>query len=563
MTTLPARLDNITVPSDLLEHDELLAKLLVARGISEKDDVQAFLSPNYETGLFDPFQLHSMWSAVLRVERAMKDNEKIAVFSDYDADGIPGAVVLHDLFKALHYENIVTYIPHRHYEGFGLSTQAVKKLADAQVTLIITVDCGTTDSEAVDFARTLGVDVIVTDHHEVPTILPNAVAVVNPKLGNYPFPHLCGAAVAFKFAQALLKVLNHSLAPGMEKWWLDMVGVATIADMVPLVGENRIFAHYGLMVLRKTRRPGVAQLLKKAKIVPHYLSEDDIGFVLAPRINAASRMDAPERAFSLLTESDNVIVSSIARDLEDLNNERKGMVSVMTREINEYLLTIQDVPSVIVYGNPQWRPSLAGLVATKIADEYRRPVFIWGRDGNNVLKGSCRSGGGVSVVSLMSNAHHLFREFGGHHASGGFSLAEGKVFSFSDSLNDVYSSMKVDLTEEVDATVPDIYATFSDINRLHHLFSKLAPFGTGNPRPIVGFSQVTPTKVEQFGKTKEHLKLLFRTEFKDIEAISFFSSGTDFTTSPQEGCPCTLYTYLEQSFFMNRQQLRLRIVDIV
>jgi single-stranded-DNA-specific exonuclease len=562
MATLPARLDDITVPLDLVEHDELLAKLLVARGISDKDDVRAFLSPNYETGLFDPFQLHTMHAAVFRVERAIKNNEKIAVFSDYDADGIPGAVVLHDLFKALHYENVVTYIPHRHYEGFGLSVQAVEKLAKEQVTLIITVDCGTTDIEAVDYANNTGVDVIITDHHEVPTTLPDAVAIVNPKLGNYPFPHLCGAAVAFKFAQAVLRVLNHTLAPGMEKWWLDMVGVATIADMVPLVGENRVFAHYGLMVLRKTRRPGMVQLLKKAKIAPHYLSEDDIGFVLAPRINAASRMDAPERAFSLLTESDNAIVTSIARDLEELNNERKGMVSAMTREINEHLQTVQDVPNVIVYGNPKWRPALAGLVATKIADEYRRPVFIWGRDGNDVLKGSCRSGGGVSVVSLMNATKHLFKEFGGHHASGGFSLIEGKVFSFSDSINDAYALLAIDLIEEV-AAMPDIYATFSDISRLHHVFSKLAPFGTGNPRPLVGFFQVIPEKVEQFGKTKEHLKLLFRSEYKDIEAIAFFSSAADFTTPPREGYPCTLHTYLEQSFFMNRQQLRLRIIDII
>lgn len=552
----------ITIPDELQDLDETLAKLLVIRGITDKSEADSFLSPNYETGLHNPFLLHTMTEAVERIEEAMKKQEKIAVFSDYDADGIPGAVVLHDLFVALDYTNTVTYIPHRHYEGFGLSEMAVEKLAKDGVTLIITVDCGTTDSEAIRRATTLGVDVIVTDHHEAPETLPEAVAIVNPKLGNYPFAHLCGAGVAYKLAQAILTTTKHNLAPGMEKWWLDMVGVATIADMVPLVGENRIFAHYGLAVLRKSRRPGLQQLLKKARMNPRFLSEDDIGFTLAPRINAASRMDAPERAFSLLTATDDGVVGSIVSELESLNNERKGIVATMTRELHAHLTALADIPDVIVYGNPKWRPALAGLTATKIAEEFNRPTFVWGRDGNGVIKGSCRAGGGSSVVELMRAQPDIFLEYGGHHASGGFAVSDANIFTLTESLNQAFHLLESEHAVK-EVLLPDIFATLDELPRLNRLFLQLAPFGVGNPKPLVAFSSVTPNRVEQFGKGKEHLKLLFRTDQSDVEAIAFFTTAEQFSKVPSQENSCTLMAHIEQSYFMNRQQLRLRIVDII
>ncbi len=555
--------DTMPIPDDFRSMNETLARLLVARGITDKEMADAFLSPNYETHLHDPFLLHSMREAVERISIAIQGQEKIAIFSDYDADGIPGAVVLHDLFQALQYSNVVTYIPHRHYEGFGLSVTAVEKLHTDGVTLIITVDCGTTDGDAICRARELTVDVIVTDHHEAPDTLPPAVAVVNPKLGAYPFPHLCGAGVAFKLAQALLSELDHDVKPGMEKWWLDMVGIATIADMVPLVGENRVFAYYGLTVLRKARRPGLQQLLRKARVNPRYLSEDDIGFTLAPRINAASRMDAPEQAFSLLTATDEQVAGSIVHELESLNNERKGAVAAMTRELHAHLKTLTDIPPVIVYGNPVWRPALAGLVATKMGDEFGRPAFIWGRDGNGVIKGSCRSGGKVSVVALMHAAADVFSEYGGHHASGGFSVNETNIFFLADALSQAYTKTASNDDHLLVTMTPDMFAQVDDVPRLHRLFGSLAPFGVGNPKPLVAFSNVTPTSVSQFGKGKEHLKLLFRTSLHDIEAIAFFATPQQFKKNVQAGDTCTLLAHIEESFFMNRQQIRLRIVDII
>jgi single-stranded-DNA-specific exonuclease len=549
--------------TELASYDLALQQLLFSRGITTKAAAEAFLNPNYETELHSPLLLHDMAKACSRIKDAMQKGEQIAIFSDYDCDGIPGAVVLHDLFKVLAYEHFTNYIPHRHYEGFGLGTTAIDKLAEAGTKLIITIDCGTNDHEAVVHAKSLGIDVIITDHHEPGSELPPAVAIINPKLGTYPFPHLCGAGVAYKLAQAILATTEHSVAPGREKWWLDMVGVATIADMVPLVGENRVFAHYGLTVLRKSRRPGVQQLLRKARIDQRYLTEEDIGFTIGPRINAASRMDAPEHAFQLLTATDEGEASMHVDRLEKLNNERKGNVAQMTKELHHRLSELSELPPVLVLGNPLWRPALVGLAANKLAEEYRRPVFLWGRDGNDVIKGSCRSGGGVSVVRLMEAAGDIFHEHGGHHMSGGFAVKEDHVFTLSELLNQAYvdlgSEAAVPLERVIDASL-SLDAVFGP---LRNALTALAPFGTGNPKPLFAFERVTPASVSVFGKAEEHLKLVFATESGSLEAIAFFSKPADYERTPETGMPCTLLAHIESGVFMGRKQTRLRIVDIL
>jgi single-stranded-DNA-specific exonuclease len=538
----------------------LINRLLSTRTI---DDMAAFLEPNYDEHLHDPFLLHQMEEAVTRIKSAIAANEKIAIFSDYDCDGIPGAVVLHDCFKALKYENFVNYIPHRHYEGFGLSTGAIDKLSADGVKLVITIDCGTSSVEAVAHAKTKGIDVIVTDHHEPPAALPDAVAIVNPKLGSYPFTELCGAAVVFKLAQALLSRTEHSLVPGAEKWWLDMVGIATIADMVPLVGENRVLARYGLQVLRKSRRPGIQQLLRKNKVEQQYLTEEDIGFTIGPRINAASRMDNPEDAFHMLAATDVVEAGQRVDHLEKLNQERKTMVALMTKELHKRLEHLEEIPPVLVLGSPDWRPSLVGLAASKLSEEHKRPVFIWGKDGNDVFKGSCRSGGGVSVVRLMDAASESFLEHGGHHFSGGFAVRDEQIFSLSEKLNEAFVQLGEAATISAEVRVDEVL-TLDEVNlRLVEGLSLLAPYGVGNPKPLFAFKDVSPRKVEQFGKAKEHLKLTFETTSGTLEAIAFFAKVEDFTALPVEGNVATLIAHVERSYFMNRPQIRLRIVDIV
>ncbi len=550
-------------PTTVAPHlSPLINRLLDNRGVTA-NDAPDFLHPDYENGLHDPRLLHDIDKAVLRIKNAMEGQEKIAIFSDYDCDGIPGAVVLHDYFKAVPYSNFINYIPHRHYEGFGLSTAAVDKMKKEGVQLIITIDCGTSDGETITYAKEKNIDVIVTDHHEPPETLPPAIAIVNPKLGSYPFTELCGAAVVFKLVQVLLEETEHTWTPGQEKWLLDMVGIATIADMVPLTGENRVLAHYGLTVLRKSRRPGLQQLLKKNRVNQSFITEEDIGFTIGPRINAASRMDTPEDAFSLLRTTDEVDAGARVDHLEKLNTERKSMVAVMTRELHKRMEGIEEIPDVIVLGNPDWRPSLVGLTANKLAEEHNRPVFLWGKDGNGVYKGSCRSGGGVSVVKLMEKTSKVFIEHGGHHFSGGFSIKDDYIFTFGKALNDAFNELGAEAAFDEEFIIDETLRLEDVHERLIREVAVVAPFGVGNPKPLFAFTSVQPRKVEQFGKAKEHLKLLYETANGQLEAIAFFSTPESFKVRPSEDTSHTLIAHAEQSFFMGRRQLRLRIVDII
>ncbi len=560
---LPAVSDDAL--TQLAPYNTWLRQLLYNRNIVSGEQAKQYLNPSYETQLHDPFLLHDMEKAVTRILTAMAEDQKVVIYSDYDCDGIPGAVVLHDFFIAAGFTNFFNHIPHRHYDGFGLSVKAVKKLHTEQVpALIITIDCGTTDVEAVAEANALGIDIIVTDHHEPKATLPEAVAVVNPKVGNgYPFDGLCGAAVIFKIIQALIVRGGFPIAPGQEKWWLDMVGIATIADMVPLRDENRVFAHFGLTVLRKSRRPGLQQLLRKQKTNQRYLNEDDIGFTIGPRINAASRMDTPEDAFFLLATKDEGEAGARLVHLEQLNTDRKSAVTLMTKELHVRLKAKEDMPEVIVMGNPDWRPSLVGLAANKLSEEYNRPAFLWGRDGNGVFKGSCRSGGGVSVVRLMEVIPEVFHEFGGHHMSGGFSVRDEKIHELAEALQVAYQTLGA-AASVIEPLLVDFELTLDSFTTdLLRAQRQCGPFGCENRKPLYLIKNITPKEVISFGKAKEHTKLTFATVGIAKEAIAFFRTPEQFSVVPTTEGPLSLLVHLEESFFMGRLQTRLRIVEIV
>ncbi|MDP2650281.1 MAG: single-stranded-DNA-specific exonuclease RecJ, partial [bacterium] len=478
-------------------------------------------------------------------------------------------VILHDFFRAVGFSNFENYIPHRHEEGFGFNETAVEKLARSGARLIITVDCGTADVAAVATARARGIDVIITDHHEPNGRLPDAYAFLNPKRDNaYPFKELCGAGVVYKLVQALVqegkKRNTFALADGWEKWLLDMVGIATIADRVPLVGENRVLARYGLLVLRKSRRPGLQQLFRKARASQRHLTEDDVGFTLGPRINAASRMDTPEDAFALLSTTDEREAAVRLAHLEKLNNERKGVVASMSKELKKRIAGFSEIPPVIVMGNPLWRPALVGLCANSLVETYKRPVFLWGRDGQGIIKGSCRSDNGTSVVALMEAAKGAFIEFGGHHGSGGFSVAHDKIHTLADALCATYAKLFTEADAGEHEVFIDADLTLADINDgLLRLLRAFAPFGEGNSKPVFRFRDILPSQITSFGKAHEHTKLLFDTNIGTVEAVAFYKTPGNFSPVPESGRPLTLIAHVEESFFMNRLQTRLRIVDIV
>lgn len=555
-----------------LEHlDPVTQQLLFARGVTTQEKAEKFLNPNYDTDLHNPFLFTDMEKAVERVLRALCENEHIVMYTDYDCDGIPGGVILHDFFTALGYTNFENYIPHRHHEGYGFNAGSVTQFVERNTKLLITVDCGITDHEATRKAMDAGIDVIITDHHEPSETLPPAYAIVNPKRDDaYPFKGICGSGVAFKLVQAVIMhgrkqglPLLMGFREGMEKWWLDMVGLATVADMVPLVDENRVLATYGLQVLRKSQRPGLAHLLRKSGSNQRYLTEDDIGFTIAPRINAASRMDDPEDAFHMLRSKDEAIAGAKALHLEKLNNERKGVVASMVKEAKHRLENWSELPSVIVLGNPEWRPSLVGLVANTLAETYGRPSFLWGRDGNGIIKGSCRSDGVISTLRLMEGTPESFLHFGGHHFSGGFGVHEDRIHTLLDDLVLVREKLGDALmTESISYIDSDL--TLSEVtDGLVRTLRALAPYGEGNPKPLFRFRAVAPQSVSIFGKAKDHTKMRFLTGVGPIDAIAFFKLPEHFPVLPEAGKPLTMIAHIEESFFMGRKEVRLRIVDLV
>ncbi len=546
-----------------LSFPEIHQFLLKERGIAEAD-TNLFLNPDY-TKLHDPLLLPDMEIARDRVIRAIQDNDHIVVFSDYDADGIPGAVVLSDFFNRVGYKNVSFYIPHRHDEGFGLNLEAMDECAERGAKLLITIDCGTADLKEVARAKELGMEVIITDHHEPNEDLPPAYAIVNPKLksSTYPFKEICGSAVAFKLVQAILAKESFGIKPGMEKWSLDMVGIATLSDMVPLINENRIFARFGLEVLRKSSRPGLAALFNKLNLDRKTLSEDDIAFMITPRINAASRMGVPYDAFLLLSTTSQVEADRLAQHLEKINNERKGVVAGMVKEAKSHLEKRENVGKVIVVGNPEWRPSLAGLVCNSLVEEFERPAFVWGRDGDGTLKGSCRSYNGYDLFKLMEAAKESFIEFGGHAGAGGFSITLENVSTLEEKLSLALESLSFEKALEI----PGVPISIADVSEgLWNTVSRFAPFGTGNEKPVFKIPQAEIKSVKKFGKEGNHLEVTFGEGSlpagRQVKAISFFSSPESYSFELSPGKKVSLYAHLEKSYFRNRPELRLRIIDI-
>ncbi len=560
-------------------YPEFLRDLLFARGISARENADRFLNLSYDDHTHDPFLIAGMEKAVQRIVKAIRDNEKIVIYSDYDHDGIPGGVILHDFFKKIGYKNFSNYIPHRYTEGYGLNQKAVETLSEEGATLIITVDCGINDVLPVERANELGVDVIITDHHLTQEILPPAFVILNSKQDHCDYPNemLCGAAVAFKLVQALLRfpygevsdskqktLAEHfGVSLGWEKWLLDLVGISTIADMVPLVGENRVLARYGLTVLQKTRRPGLQKLLRRMNIRQNTLTEDDIGFMIAPRINAASRMGDPRLAFDLLSSTDEDGKSgALASELEKLNNERKGVVASMVKEMRHALLEREKILDVVVMGRPSWRPGLLGLAANNILEEHNRPVFLWGREGSETLKGSCRSNGSVNLLELMQAVPKgIFGEFGGHAVSGGFSVHPEKIHYLEERIIEAYQKTKKE--SESKKVLIDKKISATDVDwPLWDMISLLAPFGIENQKPLFLLEGEMIKSVRKFGKKEEHTEIIFeKGKGMPLKAISFFNAGLG--REVKEGEKINLVANLDKSFFGYRPELRLRIVELL
>ncbi len=556
---------------ELEGYDQITKQLLYNRGIKTKEEAESFLNPDFITHLHDPFLLPGMEKAVERILFAIENNEKVCLWSDYDADGIPGGALLHDFFKLIGFSNFINYIPDRHEEGYGLNSDGVEELANSGVKLMITIDCGIRDILQIEEANKLGMETIITDHHEPifladenREVVPESFAIVNHKMAGskYPESFLCGSGIIWKLIEAILIKKRDLLKEGQEKWLLDLAGIATLSDMVPLRGENRALAYYGLQVLRRTRRVGLKKLYQVLKINAKNLSEDDIGFLITPRINAASRMGKPKDAFDLLVSSDEAEAETMARHLEKLNNERKGIVASIVKEIKHTLknrFESEGPKQVIVIGNTDWRPSLLGLAANSVSEEYNRPVFVWGRESGSIIKGSCRSDGTTDLVALMERAKTSFLEFGGHKLSGGFSVSEEAIHNLENDLVEASLHMVSGEVEEL----ADLELKVKDVNlNTAEKINKLAPFGVGNEKPVFTFYNVIPERIESFGKSKDHLSVNIRDGGNVVKAIAFFCNADSWGDCLKEGMPVNLAASIELSYWRgDRPEVRLRIVD--
>lgn len=567
--------------SDPSHYPDLVQILLKKRGIIDAAEAERFLNPSYERDVADPFGILNMERAVSRILAAIDSNERIVVYADYDCDGIPGATLFNDFLKKIGYENFEVYIPHRNNEGYGMSVDAVEALASRGAKLIITIDCGIVDVEPVARANELGIDVIITDHHLPQETLPPAYAIINSKQegDTYHDNMLCGAATAWKLVCALLAKRGEEwgVPNGWEKWLLDMAGLSTIADLVPLQKENRALAHYGLTVLRKSKRPGLLALLAKMDMVQKNITEDDIGFMIGPRINAASRMGDPRDAFLLLSAESREVADEYAEKLMHLNDVRKGLVASMVKEARHHL-AVREIPEVIVVGNPLWKPGLVGLVASNLSETYARTVFVWGRGESGEIKGSCRSDGTVNVVDLMTSvSENIFLDVGGHEMAGGFSVSSDGIHTLEEKLIAAYQKVKKEKEEmpvAVDATL-----TLAQVNWTNWKYiEKFAPFGVANPKPTFLFEGVRIVEVRYFGKEQTHLELSLLPPRSHLDAgiqgetlapakaIVFFAKESKDEHGKhgvlKSGDVVDLVATIELNTFRNKRELRLRIVSI-
>lgn len=596
-----------------LQGDSLLDHLLHSRGITDQTEKTAFLSPNYDLGTHDPFLLKDMQKVVERILRAVAQGEKICIYSDFDADGIPGAVVLHDFFKKISYTNTFHYIPDRHVEGFGIHSPALEQIIAQGASLIISIDCGIAEIENSTWIKTQkvetvradgssslsGVDLIITDHHTPGAVLPDAFAIINPKQSDcqYPEKMLCGSGVIYKVVQALCQTIRDGqkngdekfanfseIKEGWEKWLLDMVGLATLSDMVPLRGENRIFAYFGLTVLRKTPRLGLIKLFKSLKMNPAHMTEEDIAFMITPRINAASRMASPMDAFHLLSTTDDAEADRLVEYLNNLNTERKTRVAHLVKAIKKSIEErgLQD-KDIIVVGNPDWQPPVLGLVATNIVRDYGKPVFLWGRGEDKTIKGSCRAPDGFDVVKIMREVPEtdgLFLNLGGHVAAGGYSIASDKIHTFEEKILEAHKrlgevSSNSDMTDAsgdpagqiLGEILVDKVLSAGEVGRnIWSVIEKVGPYGESNPKPLFMMQGIMVLDIKFFGKTKEHLELRLQDALtgEETKAIKFFAKEDKVIEEKLKiGEVADLVVHMEKSMFKNYPEYRLRIVDIL
>lgn len=586
-----------TAPKEFIErfpeYNPVVLELLSRRGIATQEKIDEFFNPDYEGDLPDPFLMLGMAEAVKRLEGAIKKKKRIAIFGDYDADGVCGAVLLRSVLEELGADvSGGIYMPDRTKEGYGLNQAAIKKMSEAKVKLLVTVDCGISEIADVALAYSLGLEVIITDHHQPGQKLPKAEAIINPwQAGDkYPFKDLAGVGVAFKLAQALLAsdkcsvVSDKKIPKGWEKWLLDLVALGTVADCMPLLGENRTLVRYGLIVLAQTQRVGLQELMKVARLNPIFEEEKlktnldaySLGFVLAPRLNAAGRIDHADLAVDLLLTKDRAKALVMAQKINDHNRQRQKITDDIVLEIERRIkdgLSDKENP-VIIASDTSWSPGVIGLVAGKIADKYNRPTFVFSSatlsgaaandDGRARLRGSARSVPDFNLIEAISQCAPLLVEFGGHIGAAGLELEAKNFEAFKTKINQI-AGQELKGKDLTPALAIDLELSPPDINwELFDNLEKFEPFGEGNERPLWLVKNLTVASVRVVGNGSKHLKLELKSELspgKTFKAIGFGLAGNG-NENLSYGDIIDIVAEIIMDEWNGTRNLQLKIVDL-
>lgn len=506
----------IDMLADALSVTPLLASLLVNRGIESPEEAQEFLFDRGQS-FHDPYLLRGMDIAVNRIKEAISSQEPILIFGDYDADGVTSTSVIMITLKELG-ANVHFYIPNRFTEGYGPNEGAFRHAAESGIRLIITVDTGIAALHEAEVAKELGIDLIITDHHEPGPDLPQAFAIIHPKIADnsYPFLDLAGVGVAFKLAHALYGMVPEHL--------LELAAIGTVADLVPLRGENRLIVKRGIRKLRMTKRPGIRALLKASGVEAATVNEESIGFAIGPRINAAGRLDSADPAVHLLLTEDPYEAEMMAEEIEELNKERQELVALIAeqaiRDVEENYPS--DEFSVIVIGQQGWNPGVIGIVASKLVEKFYRPAIVLSFDEETGLaKGSARSIEGFDLFKNLSLCRDILPHFGGHPMAAGMTLKISDVEDLRARLNKL---AKDQLTEEDFIPVSELDTAVEiedvDLKAIEEL-QMLAPFGVCNPKPKVLLKATPISQIRKIGATQNHLKVVLEGQGSALDGVGF------------------------------------------
>lgn len=555
----------------------LFEKILVSRGL-EGAKAASFLNPDY-SAKHDPFLLPDMDKAVARLVEAREKQQRITIYGDYDIDGLTATSVLLDALAQFGFKHVKAFIPNRFTEGYGLTVDAVERIAADGAELILTVDCGSLSHKEVARANELGVDVIVTDHHNVAPEQPAAVGVVNPKRllqdypdeyeryllkedsswqGKlYPFLDLAGVGVAFKLVQALQTRLE-GLPEGQEKWLLDLVALGTVCDIVTLVDENRSTVYWGLKVLAQTRRPGLRALMAVSGVEPRLVNARSLGFGLGPRMNASGRLETAQYALDMLIAESTDEALRLARQLDDMNQARRRDQDVIFQEAIAQAEQLLDDP-VLVVSASGWNHGIVGIVAAKLLERYKKPTYVLSEhDGE--AKGSARSYGDFSAADAIRASDDIITKGGGHKLAAGVTLPVENIAAFRKRVNDFYRDAGLKNQADLLLPVADVEASLGELDEsVVQEIAQLEPFGSGNPQPILQTAHVHVTNQRQMGQDGQHVKLTVEKDSASIEMLAF-NAPEHFFQEP--GATVSVWYQLDINEWNGRRTVEGRLLHL-